>query len=135
MPAPAAAAGLTAIEKALLGGNILGGLFGGLSGSSAQKAVTKEQARQFNISGALDPTRRLEMLPLRDRLLNVLLKRFGNAPTTYAAAQAGYRPGAGGTGQSKAIYEEMLKRMGYGRALGQVERRPFDIGRFGRFLL
>lgn len=108
--------GLSALEGVLLGGNALSGLFGGLSQADAQRAATKEQARQFNISGAMTPTRALEGLPLRDRLLHVLLSRFGNAPNTYAQAQASYTPGAGGTARSKAVYEEMLRRMGYGKA-------------------
>lgn len=106
---------------AIVAGSALGGLFSGLSASGAQKAATRESARQFNITGAGAPTRALEGLPLRDRLLHILLSRFGNAPTTYAGAQASYTPGSGGTGQSKAIYEEMLKRMGYGGALGGAQ--------------
>lgn len=106
--------GLSLLEGGLLGANALGGLFGGLSQASAQKAATKEQQREFNIQGAMSPTRALEGLPLRDRLLHILLSRFGNAPNTYAQAQQSYTPGAGGTSGSKAIYEEMLRRMGYG---------------------
>ena len=101
------------LTAALVGGSALSGLFGGASQASAQRAQTQESKRQFNISSAMDPTRRLEGLPLRDRLLHILLSRFGTAPSTYAGAQASYTPGSGGTAGSQAIYEEMLRRMGY----------------------
>lgn len=107
-------AGLSLLEGGLLAGNALGGLFSGLAGADAQNAATRENKRQFNIQGAMAPTRALEGLPLRDRLLHVLLARFGNSPNTFTQAQAAYTPGAGGTAGSKAIYEEMLRRMGYG---------------------
>lgn len=116
--------GLSAIEIALLGGNVLGGLFSGLSQSSAQNKQTEEQARQFNIQGAMSPTRALEGLPLRDRLLHIMLQRFGNRPNTYAQAQASYTPGAGGTARSKGVYEEMLRRMGYNPNTGVNTQRP-----------
>lgn len=105
---------LSTLELGILGTNALGGLLGGLNASNAQNRATEENARQFNIQGAMAPTRALEGLPLRDRLLHILLSRFGNTPNTYAQAQQAYTPGAGGTAGSKAIYEEMLKRMGYG---------------------
>lgn len=108
--------GLSALELGILGTNALGGLFSGLTGANAQNRATKEQAREFNISNAMQPTRALEGLPLRDRLLHILMNRFGNAPSTYAQAQQAYTPGAGGTAGSKAVYEEMLRRMGYGGA-------------------
>lgn len=98
---------------AILGANALAGLFSGMSQANTQKAGIREQKREFDISGAAGPTRALEGLPLRDRLMHVLLSRFGNNPSTYAGAQASYTPGAGGTGPSGDIYREMLRRMGY----------------------
>lgn len=112
-------------EAAILGANALGGLFSGLSGASAAKAGVKEQKRQFNISNAAGPTRALESLPLRDRLMHILLSRFGEHPTTYTDAQASYTPGSGGTGTSGDIYKEMLRRMGYGGVAGVGAGAPY----------
>jgi hypothetical protein len=115
-----------------LGAEALSGLFSGLGANAAAKRTTKEQAREFNISGAGAPTRALEMLPLRDRLLHVLLSRFGQNPTTYAAAQNSYTPGSGGTGQSGEIYREMLRRMGYGAQVGGGGTLSRLLGQAGR---
>jgi|SRR5712664_977627 len=101
------------ITGAIVGANALGGLFSGLSQGSAAKQGVQEQRREFNIGSAAGPTRGLETLPLRDRLLFLLNARFGPHPTTNTDAQNAYTAGAGGTANSQAIYEEMLRRMGY----------------------
>ena len=119
------------VPWAIVGAETAGGLLGGINQGKANKAELGERKREFDISQAGAPTRALESLPLRDRLLHILLSRFGNHPTTYADAQASYTPGAGGTEQSKAIYEETLRRMGYGAQLQpsmaqRMGRQPFS---------
>ena len=115
---------------AIVGANALGGLFSGLSSSSASKRATKEQAREFNVSKAADIRHHLEMVPLRDRLMYILAQRFGVNPTTFAASQRAYTPNAGGTDieGAQGMYNQILGGMGYG---GQKYAQQLLKQRFG----
>lgn len=97
----------------LLAGSALGGLFSGLSGASAAGKGVKEQAREFNISGAPGISRMQQSAPLRDRLLQIASARFGANPTTYTQAQGQYQPSAA-LGDQEELYKKLLAQMGYG---------------------
>src|SRR5207247_3372322 len=86
------------------GASALGGAFSGNAAAKASRQQIAEQIREFNLSGAMGPTRALETLPLRDRILYLMNQRLGANPTTNVAAQNSYTPGAGGT--NPALYQK-----------------------------
>lgn len=101
----------------ILGAGALGGLFQGLSGASAASKGVKEQAREFNISGAPGVSRLQQSAPLRDRLLQIASARFGANPTTYTQAQGQYQPSSDLAHQEE-LYKKLLAQMGYGAQAG-----------------
>lgn len=130
-------AGMSTMDKWLMGGQILGGVAGGVGdylagqmNADAQKAQLAEQQRQFNTTGAAGIGNQLSTMPLRDKATFMLGHRMmqtpgqfvgaglmgpgqmgGISPQASAQQAASYTPGAGGQGEYEALLRKLLAGM------------------------
>lgn len=69
MAVPAAVAGLSALDKILLGGSVLGGIFGGIGAG--------KQAKEQRLSREAEHRRWAAADPMRQQLLQILMGKLG----------------------------------------------------------
>lgn len=140
---------LDPLSIGLLGGNILGGLFSGLSQGNAARQQVGESRRQFNQQQAPDLIAQLENSPARDRVMAALMARIGGAggryqpadiynPTmapqmgfdqdAFGQALANYVPGSGGQMAGDQLRRELLGGLVPRESWGSIPGAPPGAG-------